>query len=52
MGVLDAECGAPHPDPSTSPCHCSLGTQRDVTRKNEVRSHLLINIALPLLSEH
>lgn len=38
--------------PSTSPCHRSLGTQRDVTRKNEVRSHLLINIALALLSDH
>lgn len=52
MGVLDAERGAPHPDPSTSPYHWALGSQRDVTRKNEVRSHLLINIALPLLSDH
>lgn len=38
--------------PATSPCHCTLGTQRDVTGKNEVCSHLLINIALPLLPDH
>lgn len=52
FGLLDAGLGAPHLDPTTSPCHRTPGTKLNLTRKNGVRSHLLINIALPLLLYH
>lgn len=42
----------PPPPTTSTPRHRTLGTWRHVTRKNEVCSHLLINIALLLLSDH
>lgn len=52
FSLLDAGPGAPHLDSTSPPCRCTPGTKRNVTRKNGLCSHLLINIALPLLLYH